>query len=327
MRGASSRQTNRVSLRHVAATAASGGGLEKTSDILTVDVVDRVLARVTGPGLDWRGSRFAAYRDELVAHRTAARDFVEAFRRDEGRQRLLFETGGQLLQLVLASAVWDHLDQRLLNQNLEIVLAGPALDPTDDDRPRNTLLELVAAANLADRFQVSLTANAEDVRLDHPVLGQGAVECKRPKRVDNILGNLNKISSQLRARERAGSRFGVAVVGADRIAALASQAHEAPTIDVADGSMDDLAKIVFKRVLRDAWDVACDLLPSAYFATVIVTGSILVREPLHLRPVCQVLDFHLPRMLVPDDVRVRSTAERMVRCLASLYAVRNSTAR
>jgi hypothetical protein len=198
--------------------------------------------------------------------------------------------------------VWDQLEQRLLKQALETVLAGPALDPPDDDRPRNTLLELVAAANLADRFRVSLTANAEDVRLDHVVLGQGAVECKRPKAVDNILPNLSKIGSQLRAREKTGSRFGVAVIGGDRIARLASQAHEAPTIAVADTSMEDLAKIVADRVLRDAWNVACDLLPAACYATVIVTGSILVREPLHIRPVCQVIDFHLARDSVSGDV-------------------------
>jgi len=276
--------------------------LDQTVDILTVEEVDAVLARVGGLGIDWRVSRFATYRDELVAQRAADRAFIEAFRRDEGRQRLSFETGAQLLQLLLAATVWDRLDRQLLKRALETVFAGPALDPPDDDRPRNTLLELVAAANLADRFQVSLTADAEDVRLDHSVLGQGAVECKRPKGIDNVLPNLSKIGAQLRSREKSGSRFGVAVIGGDRIARLASHAHEAPTIAIADTSMEDLAKILADRVLKGAWDVACDLLPAACYATVIATGSILVREPLHIRPVCQVIDFHLARDSVSADV-------------------------
>jgi hypothetical protein len=276
--------------------------MDQTVDTLTVEDVDAVLARVAGLGVDWRTSRFATYREELVAQRAADRAFIEAFRRDEGRQRLSFETGAQLLQLLLAATVWDRLDRHLLKRALETVFAGAALDPPDDDRPRNTLLELVAAANLADRFQVSLTANAEDVRLDHAVLGQGAVECKRPKGIDNILPNLSKIGAQLRAREKSGSRFGVAVIGGDRIARLASQAHEAPTIEIADTSMEELARILADRVLKDAWNVACDLLPAACYATVIVTGSILVREPLHIRPVCEVIDFHLARASVSADV-------------------------
>ena len=271
-------------------------------DLLTVEDIDLVLGRVAGLGLDWRGSRFATYRAELLAQRAADRTFIDAFRRDEARQRLSFETGAQLLQLLLAAAAWDRLDQRLLKQALETVLTGPALDPPDDDRPRNTLLELVVAANLADRFRVSLAANAEDVRLEHEVLRQGAVECKRPKGVDNILPNLSKIGSQLRAREKTGSRFGVAAIGGDRIARLASQAYEAPTIAVADASMEELAKRVADRVLRDAWNVSCDLLPAACYATVILTGSILVREPLQIRPVCQVIDFHLARSSVSAEV-------------------------
>jgi hypothetical protein len=143
--------------------------MDQTVDILTVEKVDAVLARVASLGLDWRASRFATYRQELVAQRAADRAFLAVFRGDEGRQRLSFEAGAQLLQLLLAATVWDRLDRHLLKRALETVFDGPPLDPPDDDRPRNTLLELVAAANLADRFQVSLTTNAKDVRLDHPL--------------------------------------------------------------------------------------------------------------------------------------------------------------
>jgi hypothetical protein len=63
-----------------------------------------------------------------------------------------------------------------------------------------------------------------------------------------------------------------------------------------------MAKIIADRVLGDSWDVACELLPAACYATVVVTGSILVREPLHVRPVCQIIDLHLPRARVSSDV-------------------------
>jgi hypothetical protein len=269
---------------------------------LELHEVDAVLRRVASLGVDWRSTRFATYRDEFMGHQRRDPAFIASFRAEESRQRLTFEAASQLLQLLLAETVWHLLDQRLLKGALEHVMAGPALDPSDDDRPRNTLLELVAAAHLADRFDVSLTANDEDVRLDHSRLGHGAVECKRPKALDNILPNLNKIGSQLRAREKRGSSFGVAVIGGDRIAQLASAAYEAPTIQVADSSMEEIAKIIADRVLRDSWDVACDLVPTACYATVVVTGSILVRQPLHVRPVCQIIDLHLARSRVSADI-------------------------
>ena len=88
-----------------------------------------------------------------------------------------------------------------------------------------------------------------------------------------------------------------------RIAQLASNAYEAPSIQMADYSIEQMAKILADRVLRDSWDVACELLPAACYTTVVVTGSILVREPLHVRPICQIIDLHLPRARVSRVVR------------------------
>jgi hypothetical protein len=58
------------------------------------------------------------------------------------------------------------------------VLAGPPVADSEDDEPRNTLLELVTSRVARDLgFSVSLTRDDEDVRLNHPGLGRGAIEC------------------------------------------------------------------------------------------------------------------------------------------------------
>ena len=122
----------------------------------------------------------------------------------------MFEVGAQISQVVLAATVWRQLDQHLLRSSLKAVFQGPALDAPDDDLPRNTLLELVAAAVLAGRFRPQLTTRAEDVRITHPEIGLGAVEAKRPLRDRTLLSNLNRIGEQLRTRELLGSLYGVA---------------------------------------------------------------------------------------------------------------------
>jgi hypothetical protein len=268
---------------------------------LSLAVVDHVLARAASFGVAWRGSRFETYRNEMIAQASPDRAFIESFRRDNARQRLSFEAASQLLQMILAETAWDRLDRARLKAALKIVVKGPPLDPGDDDLPRNTLAELVAAANFAGRFTVGLTASAEDVRLDHPVIGQGAVEAKRPKALKNILSNLNSVGRQLRDRAKDGSQYGVTVIGGDRIAALASQAHEAPTVEVADQAMKDIVSEIASAVLRSAVDPACSVAPPAVYATVILTGAILVREPLHMLSISHVVDFPLPGT-VPEDI-------------------------
>lgn len=270
------------------------GSTEENGKQFRLVEIEAVLAGVTDFGVDWRGTRFATYREEFVACARNSSEFIAAFRANEKRRRLTFEMASQFLQLMLAETVWHRLDRALLRRALLTVVSGPELDPSDDDRPRNTLLELVAAAYLADRFAVSLTASDEDVRLDHPLLGQGAVECKRPKAVGNLLPNLNTLGAQLRKRKKHGSQFGVAVVGGDRIAQLAGAAYEGQSIHEVDSCMRKMAFTLVNRVEQDCADPACDLLPDACYSLIVLTGATLVRNPLHVRPVCQMLGAHLP---------------------------------
>jgi hypothetical protein len=291
------RQGRRKPNRSVPKAKALPNG-DSGGDVLSSERVDRALAQVAALGVDWKSGRFGKYREELIAHRHPTPEFIAAVRADEARGRLVFETATQLSQLVMASTVWDRLDAAPLRALLKEIVGGPAIDPGDDDRPRNKLLELYAAAALAGTaFGVSLVKDGEDVRLDHPVHGRGAVECKRPKSTKSILHHLNEAGSQLRARQQTGSTFGVVVIGGDRIAQLASQGHEAASADEADGALAQIARQICDAAERELSDPACELLPSIAYLHVVVPGAVLIRRPGHrigLRAITQVLDVNMP---------------------------------
>lgn len=187
------------------------------TDILSY--VPAVIKRIERLGLDWSNSRFGRYAEITASHRTPTRAFLDAYHQDDSLKELTFEAGAQLIQLLMAATVWDNFNTALLKRTAAEVLKGEPLTADPDDKPRNSLLELVTAALLADQgFGVQLTKEREDVRLSCPGLPNGAAECKRPLTVDGVQQNLQKIGGQLRRRKRAGAGFGVAVIGADRAA-------------------------------------------------------------------------------------------------------------
>jgi hypothetical protein len=266
----------------------------KEAPLFTLADLDRVLERVEKLGVTWRGSRFEAYRNELAAHRAPTPEFVKAFHEDATKQRLTFEAGMQFTQLIMAERAWDALEAHLVKKTLAAVFEGPTIDPPSDDRPRNTLLELLAASMLVGHFKTRLTAKAEDVRLDHPEIGRGAVESKRPLHMEKLLSNLNEIGRQLRSREAGGSQYGVAVIGGDRIAQTASNAFESETAEEAYGAVRDMATTLAHQVEHVSRDIACDVVPAASRAIVIVTGAVLVRKPRAiLQPVVSAIGFPL----------------------------------
>jgi len=137
--------------------------MQRQAPLFRLEDIDRVLERVTSLGVPWRGTRFEIYREELQVHASPTRDFIESVRRDDRRKRLTFETGAQIVQLVMAETIWDQLDVQGLKAALKVIFDnGPAVDALADDLPRNTLLELVAAALLSGRFAVAFTELLED---------------------------------------------------------------------------------------------------------------------------------------------------------------------
>jgi hypothetical protein len=260
--------------------------------------IHRVLASIDGAGIDWRPTRFGRYRGIIEQHRMRTDEFVRNYQADESVQKLTFEACAQLAQLVFSEAAWSLLDPGRLRRHLQEIVAGPELTESDDDKPRNTLLELVTAALLSDRgFDVDITKDREDVTLQCPGAGQGAAECKRPLRCENILPNLRKIGEQLRERERSGSRFGVAVLGLDRATGLCREACEAETVDDLDRALTLIRKDAAARVAKAVRDPACNVVPAAVYRVVVVSGAVLIRNPLHFLPFCT----EEPRALVDES--------------------------
>jgi len=187
-----------------------------------------LLRRVTALGPSWQGTRFESYLaiiDELIeleGRRRTDPDAYRAFRDDLHKQEVLFEGGSQLFQLELAATVWDRLDQNVLADKLEKILAGPVLpEPATlgSDQPRDLLVELLAAAMMADcGFTPTISQNDEDLRASSPGRPDVFVECKRPASENSLPGALKKLRSQAWSRkEKRGATLCMAFIAAERV--------------------------------------------------------------------------------------------------------------
>jgi hypothetical protein len=240
------------------------------------------LAEAEGAGATVARSRFAEYISVLEAAAAPAPSFSK--KGEERHRALIFEAGSQLQQLVLASATFRHLSPPLLRKTLRKVFDGDVFAASEDDKPRSTLLELVTAAVALDfGFTISLTKDLEDVRIEHPAIGQGAIECKRPLRLSGLLQNLQKAGMQLRNREKGGSTFGVVAIGVDRISGLAGAQLSAIDIDEEGAVTDQIIRDVSVAVLDASRDVACGLAPPAVLAIIVLSGAIVLDRPRALR--------------------------------------------
>jgi hypothetical protein len=241
--------------------------------------IEHSLSRLTELRMPWGQSRFGRYAEVLRE--------VQTPRPSTDAKNLAFEAASQLMQLAFSVPCWSTADEPILRRTLKDILAGPLVAIGDDDKPRNTLLEVLTASLLMQHgFDVRLTINAEDAALHHPKLGQGAVECKRPAKLKNVFKSLKKIGKQLRSRRAAGARFGIAVMGADRLVMSPSEQFIAATVEEVDDVTGEMSKDLARFVLQEAMIDGCDVAPAAEIAVVVLSGTVAVRQPRVLRPFC-----------------------------------------
>ena len=132
------------------------------------------------------------------------------------------------------------------------------------------------------------------MRLDHPELGRGAIECKRPLHDESLLSNLNEIGRQLRNREKNGSVYGFATIGADRILGLAEGlVRGCDSIeDLTDGNQRKIGRLI-GQILTMSRDPACSLVPPAKIGVVVVSGAVQIRKLRIIYPFCYAAPFPL----------------------------------
>lgn len=271
---------------------------------LTLERLRGIQARIEAMGLPWKTSRFARYI-EVLEHLTDPPPGFFDQANDKGNEvrALIMEGANQTLQLQLAARTFDHLDQDLLKRSLKKVLRGKPLEENEDDEPRNTLLEFVAAATALDLgFSISLTAVDEDVRLDHPEIGRGAIECKRPLHAGTLLKNLNKIGDQLREREKTGSTYGFAVIGADRMLGLnTGKIYSCKDLAEEHDVTTRFSNLATAAILEASRDPKCRLVPPGLIGITVLASAVTVDEPRAVRPLIRVSPFPLvpPERLPP----------------------------
>lgn len=259
-----------------------------------------IKSRIEAMGLPWKSSRFGRYVEvlELVTDPPAG-FFDKVNGRDDETRSIIMEGANQVLQLQLAAKTFEHFDQELLKRSLKKVLRGAVLEENEDDEPRNTLLEFVSAATALDLgFGIALTAADEDVRLHHPQLGQGAIECKRPLHPGTLLNNLKKIGNQLREREKTGSTYGFAVIGADRLLSLNDgKVYSAKDLAEEEEVTTKFSNLAMSAMLDASREPKSRIVPPAILGVVVLSSAIRLDQPRAIRPLIRVSPFPL----VPPD--------------------------
>ncbi len=274
-------------------------------------MADRVQGVFDGAGVHWRGSRWGGYAAILEEVASLNPETAVAFRKADQKQRLLFEAAGQVFQLDLASRLWTKIDRKLVRRSLEQVRNGSALPGRGDDKARNILLELVAAASLADiGFHADLTDDEEDVRLVHDVIGRVAVECKRPSSLGALEANLKRARAQLVTRLANGAAYGIPIIGMDRIAGLSGALMKATTTEELDKALFEMRTTVIREIVRLCRKPHVNFGPRVPVAFVIVVGAALVTHPKPnaVVPVTIVHPFTPGDAPVPDELDAILTA-------------------
>lgn len=254
-----------------------------------VDVLDRFQSF----DLDWRGSRFETYLGiidhlvELAERRKTDPDAYREFRENLGRQELLFEGASQMLQLEVASKVWDRLDRRILARKLTKVREGGPIPRARShgedaaDEPRDTLVELQAAALMAEcGFEPALTANDEDLRLllaGHPDV---LAECKRPVGMDTLPTTLSKVRRQFWKRQGQGASLCIPVLAVERVHRFAGALRRADTSESVDAEVLRRMEVTIEEIKKICAEVPKHGLGTlAPIGVVTFAGAVLVKEP------------------------------------------------
>lgn len=219
-------------------------GITRTSYAQFHEVARAGLGRLSSLGVRWKGTRFETYRDLLLE--AAARTYPRRIDWRNDRPALLeeLEAIGQTIQLGCAVALRSHVDRKLLEERLRFVVGGRAIPTEDDDKPRNTLLELTTGFLLAHGGAgVDLTSAKEDLVVRLPGVPPLPVECKRPLADFTVERNVKTVRHQLEDIRDRYPLGGLAVLGLDRVAGVSGELGNVDT-------PADLPKAV-KEVLED----------------------------------------------------------------------------
>jgi hypothetical protein len=252
--------------------ALRSAGITPSSYSRFFDVARVALEHVESLGVSWKGTRFQSYFDLLGA--AASRSYPRRIEWHEKKSELVaeLEAIGQTIQLGCATALREHVDRPILVERLRHVMSGRP-EPTDDDKPRNTLLELATGFMLFHGgATVELTTAREDLVLRLPDVPPVPVECKRPLTGDSVERNVKKVRRQLESLRDRYPNGGLAVFGLDRVAGMSGDLGNADTPadlreavrDVLDGGARNVARLGGPKLERAALGVMTVLVGAIY---------------------------------------------------------------
>jgi hypothetical protein len=196
--------------------------------------------------------------------------------------KLFFDAASQGQQLADAALVWPTIDPTVAARKLKIILGGEALPPKDpavEDGPRNTLFEFATARALQVKgFNVSLSAQEEDVIAAYDGLGTFAVECKSPTSPRSLPNNVKKVRRQLRERCLTGDRLGFAVLGIERLLGLGGTTPNTPTLAGLESAVSRTLRAEVQRVRSAERETGKLFFPTTPLCGVLLTTVVFTED-------------------------------------------------
>lgn len=285
-------------------------GITPTSYSLYLDVARVTLEHVASLGLSWKGTRFESYFELLKSAASRSYPRTIEWHAKKGELVAELEAIGQTIQLGCATALRDHVDRHLLVERLHHVLSGRP-EPTEDDKPRNTLLELATGFMLFHGGAgIELTTAREDLILRLPGVPPVPVECKRPLTGDSVQRNVKKVRRQLESLRDRYPNGGLAVFGMDRVCGMSGDLGnvEKPADlpqavrDVLDDGARNIARLGAPKLARSALGVM----------TVLV-GALYSLDPPLPMAVLRIASLPLPSQSRDERIRIQAAVSAVFR--------------
>jgi len=254
-----------------------GARIHPTSYGEIAEKAGTVLAGLRALGVRTSGTRFDRYERFLVD--ATKRTYPHAIDWVAGAAEHAYEVEaiGQFVQLASALSLRDQLDAELLRLRLVEIVKGPE-SPSDDDRPRNILLELAAGAMLSQPplVTVSLTHGTEDLVLQVDGLPDFPIECKRPSVVGALERNVHRARRQLRGHRVRYPNGGILVIGIDRLVGLSGRLPVLATPEAIRTTVTGLLEETCLEVARVGGE---RLARVAVMAITLLAGAVWTQEP------------------------------------------------
>jgi hypothetical protein len=217
---------------------------------------------------------------------------------------LLVESLIQTKQLLESRVAWRVLSPKRARKKLMVVAGGEVLPPPgDQDKPRDTLLELVVATRLHKLgLELEEPRATEDTHVHVPGLGTVVVETKRPTSMASVSPSLSKAAGQISQHPR---DHGMIALGVERVLRLDQRLPAPPNAAVFEANLGEAMSDLWTHIAH--YELPEEpLWPTASAVMLVLSTAAVLRDE---RTVLQLDSTVFAATLPSDDTRADHVRE------------------